>query len=240
MMFVFLFLLNFYQRFILNAVEKQASLFDQISEIKEQDDPLRWSYSTRTSFDVCRQPLVDAAQFIHLISDAVLRLDTDTSNAVVGTKKIIPRQTNIQYVRQRISGRVFGNVPLHAPDYGTPDNFTNWPQTAHLHVIVQNRKNHRQACPTNFLSASVSTLHWTYSRNKQRRPWSALMSRDCRNVGLIYHIEVVDRSSRWPGTPENDHRQHEKFTTSTNLHLIRRYILRRLLDGQGSHVSICT
>jgi len=76
--------LNFYHRFIPNAAEMQAPLYDLAAEIKKRDGPLQWTDATRACYDTCRQALADTARLAHLLPNAPLRLSTDASNVAVG------------------------------------------------------------------------------------------------------------------------------------------------------------
>jgi len=87
--------LNCYHRFIPNAAQVQALVYDLAAEIIRQDGSLQLSVDTRESFDACRQALADTAQLAHMGSDTPLRLNTDALNIVVGV--VLEQNVNGQW-----------------------------------------------------------------------------------------------------------------------------------------------
>jgi len=77
-------LLNFYRRFIRNAAELQAPLYDLATKIKKRDGPLSWTDKTQKVFEACRTALADTAELAHPLPNVPLRLSTDASNTVTG------------------------------------------------------------------------------------------------------------------------------------------------------------
>jgi len=75
---------NFYRRFIRNAAELQAPLYDLATQIKKRDGPLAWTDETRTVFESCRAALADTAELAHPLPNVPLRLSNDASNTAIG------------------------------------------------------------------------------------------------------------------------------------------------------------
>jgi len=75
---------NFYRRFIRNAVELQATLYDLVAIIKKRNGPLLWTDEMRKAFESCRAALADTAELAHPLPSVPLRLSTDASNTAVG------------------------------------------------------------------------------------------------------------------------------------------------------------
>jgi len=75
---------NFYRRFIRNAAELQAPLYDLAAKIRKRDGPLSWTDETRKVFEACRTALADTAELAHPLPNVPLRLSTDASNAAIG------------------------------------------------------------------------------------------------------------------------------------------------------------
>ncbi|XP_050066100.1 uncharacterized protein LOC126555184 [Aphis gossypii] len=87
--------INFYRRFIPNAAEMQAPLYDLASQVKKRDGPLQWTDDTSAVFAACRQALADTARLAHLDQNAPLRLNTDASNLAVGA--VLEQHVNDQW-----------------------------------------------------------------------------------------------------------------------------------------------
>lgn len=81
----FLAMLNFYRRFIPNAIQSQIPLLRHIAGNKKNDQTIiRWSAEDLTSFEKCKQELVNATILAHPSKNAKLILSTDASDVAVG------------------------------------------------------------------------------------------------------------------------------------------------------------
>jgi len=76
--------MNFYIRFISNAADIRAPLYDLTTQVKRRGGPLLWTDATWSSFESCRAALANSAVLAHPRSDAQLRLSTDASLVAVG------------------------------------------------------------------------------------------------------------------------------------------------------------
>lgn len=81
----FLAMLNFYRRFIPNAIEAQIPLLEMTPGNKRNDrSPLSWSDETVTAFDRCKQQLAHATLLAHPAKSAELSLWVDASDFAAG------------------------------------------------------------------------------------------------------------------------------------------------------------
>ncbi|GFU72891.1 transposon Tf2-8 polyprotein [Trichonephila clavipes] len=82
----FLGLLNFYRRFLPKAAEQQYLLSEFLkgSKGKKDSKPLNWSSEAITTFQRCKQALVDAALLAHPSPSAPLALHVDASDYAIG------------------------------------------------------------------------------------------------------------------------------------------------------------
>lgn len=76
--------INYYHRFIPNAAQLQAPLYDLVSSVKQKDGKLQWTQDTRDAFEKSRNALANTIHLAHPIPDANLRISTDASNTAVG------------------------------------------------------------------------------------------------------------------------------------------------------------
>lgn len=81
----FLAMINFYRRFIPNAVEHQAPLQRLIPGNKKNDKtPIEWTPLTIELFDKCKQDLINATILSHPAPESKISLTTDASDTAVG------------------------------------------------------------------------------------------------------------------------------------------------------------
>lgn len=81
----FLAVINFYRRFIPNAVVAQTPLLDMTSGNKRNDRSLlEWTDSTVSAFEQCKQQLANAALLAHPARNAELSLWVDASKTAAG------------------------------------------------------------------------------------------------------------------------------------------------------------
>lgn len=81
----FLAMLNFYRKFLPNAIETQAKLLDMIPGNKKNDKTkLNWEDETRNAFEKCKLDLSNAALLAHPSKTAELSLYVDASNIAAG------------------------------------------------------------------------------------------------------------------------------------------------------------
>lgn len=81
----FLAMINFYRRFIPNAILAQIPLLTLTSGNKKNDrSQLVWSNETNVAFEQCRQQLAQAAMLAHPARNAELSLWVDASNIAAG------------------------------------------------------------------------------------------------------------------------------------------------------------
>jgi len=129
--------LNFYHRFIPNAAQMQAPLYDLAAEIQKRDGPLQWSDDTQASFNVCRQALADTVRLAHMESDASLCLNTDASNIAVG----VVLEQNVDKQRQPLG---FFSKKLSSAEcrYSTYDRelLAAYRATRHFMHLIEGRR----------------------------------------------------------------------------------------------------
>lgn len=81
----FLAMLNFYRKFLPNAIETQAKLLEMIPGNKKNDKTkLTWEDETRNAFEKCKLDLSNAALLAHPSKTAELSLYVDASNIAAG------------------------------------------------------------------------------------------------------------------------------------------------------------
>lgn len=81
----FLAVINFYRRFIPNAIVAQIPLLNMVPGNKRNDrSPLVWTTDTVSAFEQCKQQLANAALLAHPAQDAELSLWVDASDVAAG------------------------------------------------------------------------------------------------------------------------------------------------------------
>lgn len=75
---------NFYHRFIPNAAQLQAPLYDLVSSVKQKNGKEQWTQDTRDAFENSRSALASTVRLAHPMPDANLRISTDASNTAIG------------------------------------------------------------------------------------------------------------------------------------------------------------
>ncbi|XP_053964376.1 uncharacterized protein K02A2.6-like [Anastrepha ludens] len=81
----FLAMLNFYRRFLPNALEIQGPLFNMVRGNRRNDTtPLAWSAETINCFNACKEQLSNCTLLAHPLHDAELSLWVDASNFAAG------------------------------------------------------------------------------------------------------------------------------------------------------------
>lgn len=81
----FLATINFYRRFLLNAVENQMVLQQLIPGNKKNDKTeIHWTEETKMAFQKCKDELVNATMLVHPVKDAPISLNVDASDKSVG------------------------------------------------------------------------------------------------------------------------------------------------------------
>lgn len=81
----FLATLNFYRRFLPNAIRIQSKLFAMIKGNKRNDKTqLRWTRETTAAFENCKHQLANCALLAHPLPNAELSVWVDASNFAVG------------------------------------------------------------------------------------------------------------------------------------------------------------
>ncbi|EAL58701.1 gag-pol polyprotein [Wolbachia endosymbiont of Drosophila ananassae] len=92
----FLAMINFYRRFIPNAIQHQAPLVQLIPGNKKNDStPINWTTETIDKFNSCKNSLAQAALLAHPAPNANLSLSTDASNIAVGA--VLHQVINSEY-----------------------------------------------------------------------------------------------------------------------------------------------
>ncbi len=77
----FLAMINFYRRFLPNAIQHQASLVQLTPGNKKNDStPINWTTETIDKFNSCKNSLAQAALLVHPAPNENLSLSTDASN----------------------------------------------------------------------------------------------------------------------------------------------------------------
>ena len=78
-------MLNFYRRFLPNAIEPQSVLQDLIDGNRKRDTrPVIWTLEADQAFERCKQLLVNATTLAHPKADAPVTLHTDASLVAIG------------------------------------------------------------------------------------------------------------------------------------------------------------
>ncbi|GBM10471.1 hypothetical protein AVEN_263378-1 [Araneus ventricosus] len=81
----FLAMINFYHRFLKNAVGTQACLHDLAKgRIKRDKTPIIWTDETKEAFQACKELLKNAAMLAYPKHNTPLSLVTDASETVIG------------------------------------------------------------------------------------------------------------------------------------------------------------
>lgn len=81
----FLAMVNFYRRFIPNALHHQGPLFALVPGNKRNDKtPLSWTDETKNHFEACKQAIANCAMLAHPIPGAQLSLWVDASDFAAG------------------------------------------------------------------------------------------------------------------------------------------------------------
>lgn len=81
----FLASINFYRRFLPNAVQHQQYLSALIIGNKRNDrTPIEWTEQAKTAFEACKQQLINATILAYPVENAPLSMQTDASDTCVG------------------------------------------------------------------------------------------------------------------------------------------------------------
>lgn len=81
----FLATINFYRRFLSNAVENQMVLQQLIPGNKKNDrTEIHWTDETKMAFQKCKDELVNATMLVHPVKDAPISINVDASDKSVG------------------------------------------------------------------------------------------------------------------------------------------------------------
>jgi len=81
----FLAMINFYRRFLPNAIQHQEPLNQLIPGSKKNDStPITWTAATINDFDECKRTLAEATLLVHPVPSAPLSLCTDASDFAAG------------------------------------------------------------------------------------------------------------------------------------------------------------
>lgn len=81
----FLAMINFYRRFLPQAVNHQAPLVQLIPGNKKNDNtPIEWTDTTINHFNECKKSLANATLLVHPAPNAQIALSTDASDTAVG------------------------------------------------------------------------------------------------------------------------------------------------------------
>jgi len=79
-------MINFYRRFLPNAIQHQAPLNQLIPGNKKNDStPITWTAATINDFGECKRTLAEATLLVHPAPSAPLSLCTDASDFAVGS-----------------------------------------------------------------------------------------------------------------------------------------------------------
>lgn len=77
----FLGVINFYRRFIKNAVQTQTPLHNYLFDAKKSDKrQITWTLEANQAFESCKTQLANACLLVHPRENATLALYTDASN----------------------------------------------------------------------------------------------------------------------------------------------------------------
>ncbi len=81
----FLSTVNFYRRFIPNAVKSQIKLNIFLKGGKRENQMIDWTEEAKTAFEECKNSLADNALLAHFVPGAPLALMTDASDKMIGS-----------------------------------------------------------------------------------------------------------------------------------------------------------
>lgn len=194
----FLAMLNFYRRFLPQAIVVQQVLFNMIGGNKRNDTtPLNWSSETKEAFEKCKIQLAKCTMLAHPLPEAELSLWVDASNFAAGA--VLNQIVNNVIQPLAYFSKKFSSAEMR---YSTYDRELTAVYLAvrHFRYMIEGRSCHIYTDHKPLIYAFKQKLERASDRQARQLDFIAQITTDIRHVegkqnivaDLLSRIEVID------------------------------------------------